>query len=450
MASLIALSACSSGANTPASGSSNNGTSGEQNSGGNESGSKVITVSVVTSNRFLELAKEKYEAANPGVKIELKQSYVPPQQQAGSMTMYAFGYDPVAVEKHVATVNAELMNGNASDLIMVDTLAYAKYADKKLLANLQAYMNKEKGFNEEDYYMNIFDALKYKDGLYAIAPNVVTNQWFGNTDRIKDLKLDPNSWTWAQFSEKLGELAKKGGDPIMGYTPPEMLLSDRIGENLEQYINWNEKKAGFDTPEFIALLNEIKAYFDNKIIQEPQQTAGGVGKAIKMGESMKMKEAFINLKLQRFDSLNFGQMVFEKPELFVPPTEDGSKGSSFTAGMLLAMNEKSKNKDGAWDFLQFLLSEEMQTAPDLGGLPVNKKAAESQIDAMTKAGENPLTPELAEKAKEIVPKMQRFGGIEPKINDIVKEETALFFKGEKSAEDVVKSLQNKVTLYMEE
>lgn len=45
---------------------------------------------------------------------------------------------------------------------------------------------------------------------------------------------------------------------------------------------------------------------------------------------------------------------------------------------------------------------------------------------------------------------KRYGGMEPKIGDIVMEETGLFFKGEKSAEDVAKTLQNKVTLYLEE
>ncbi|MCM3747036.1 extracellular solute-binding protein [Paenibacillus pasadenensis] len=443
-AALLAITACSSGAGTNV---ENEGAAQQNNT--NNQGSGVITVSVVTSNRFLEQAKAKYEAANPGVKIELKQSYEPPKQQAGSATIGGFGYDPAAVEKHMATVNSELMNGNAADLIMVDTLAYSKYADKKLLADLQAYMNKEKGFNEEDYYMNIFDAMKYKDGLYAISPNVIANAWIGNMDRIKDLKLDPKSWTWAQFSEQLGELAKKGGDPILPYSPPGNLLNDRIGENLDKYLNWSDKKAGFDSPEFIALLNEIKSYYDNKIMVEPDPSTGGMGKAIRMGEKMNMKEAFLNMKLVSFSSLGFGNMAFENSKVFSPPTGDGSSGNSFAAGMLLAMNEKSKNKDQAWDFLKFLLSEEMQSLPDLGGLPVNKKAAEAQINALT-SGENPLTQEQVDAAKEIMPKLSRFSGIEPKISDLVKAETEPFFKGEKSAEDVAKSLQNKVMLYMEE
>nr|WP_285891187.1 extracellular solute-binding protein [Paenibacillus pasadenensis] len=397
------------------------------------------------------MAKEKYEAANPGVKIELKQSYEPPKTEGGGMVaMRAFGYDPAAVEKHVALVNSELMNGNAADLIMVDTLAYTKYADKKLLADLQAYMTKEKGFNPDDYYMNIFDALKYKDGLYAITPNAIANIWFGNQDRIKDLKLDPNSWTWAQFSEQLSGLAKKGGDPVMQYLPPEYFANERISENIDQFMNLNEKKASFDSAEFIGLLNEIKSYYDNKIFVEPDMNGKtGMGKAIKMGEKMNSKEAFINLKLTSFGSLSFGETWFAKPQIFAPPTEQNSKGNSFTAGMLLAMNEKSKNKDQAWDFLQFLLSDEMQSEPDLFGLPVNKKTAEAQISGLAE-GENKLSPEYLEKAKEIMPQLTRFGGMEPKINDIVMEETALFFKGEKSAEDVAKALQNKITLYMEE
>lgn len=448
-AALLAISACSSAAGTNNGNVGNDGASEQNNT--NSQGSGVVTVSVVTSNRFLELAKEKYEAANPGVKIELKQSYEPPQEEGGGMmASLPFGYDPAAVEKHVAIVNSELMNGNAADLIVVDALAYTKYADKKLLADLQAYMTKEKGFNEEDYYMNIFDALKYKDGLYAIAPNAIANIWFGNQDRIKDLTLDPNSWTWAQFSEQLSELAKKGGDPVMQYLPPEYFANERISENIDKFMNWSEKKASFDSAEFIGLLNEIKSYYDNKIFVEPNKSGDtGMGRSIKRGETMNSKEAFINLKLTGFDSLSFGNTLFANPQIFMPPTEEGSKGNSFNVGMLLGMNEKSKNKDQAWDFLKFLLSDEMQSEPELLGLPLNKKAAEAKISALSE-GENKLSPEFLEKAKEIMPQLTRFGGIEPKIKDIVMEETALFFKGEKSAEDVAKALQNKITLYMEE
>ncbi|MEC0225651.1 ABC transporter substrate-binding protein [Paenibacillus alba] len=448
LAFAIALSACSSGASTPTSGSADNSPSGEQGSDGKKSGSNVITISVVTSNRFLELAKKKYEAANPGVTIELKPSYIAPKPKDGAMTpTRASGYDPAAVEKHVATVNAELMNGNASDLIMVDTLAYTKYADKKLLVDLQAYMNKEKDFNENNYYMNIFDALKYKKGLYAITPSVVADIWFGNSDRIKDLKLDPNSWTWNQFSQKLGDLAKKGGDPVVEYTPPEYFTSKRVSENIDKFMKLDEKKANFKSPEFTSLLNEIKSYYDKKILQEPKSNGN---KGMTSGGSAGFKEAFINLKLQNFDSLSFGKRLFANPQVFMPPTENGSKGNSFNVGMLLAMNEKSKNKDRAWDFLKFLLSEKMQSERDLGGLPVNKKTAEAQISTLETAGENKLSPDEVGKAKEIMPQLKRYGGMEPKINDIVMEETGLFFKGEKTAEDVAKTLQNRVTLYMEE
>ncbi len=448
LASAVALSACSSGSNTPAAGSASGSQSAEQGSGESSSGSNVITVSVVTSNRFLELAKEKYEAANPGVTIELKQSYETPKPQGGAMApSRPVGYDPAAVEKHVTTVNTELMNGNAADLIMVDSLAYTKYADKNLLVDLQSYMTEEKGFNDEDYYMNIFDALKYKDGLYAIAPNVVPDIWFGNKKRIIDLELDPNSWTWAQFSEKLGELAKQGEDPVVQYVVPEYFTSERVGENIDKFMNLNEKKASFDSPEFIGLLNEIKSYYDNGILQEPESYGTRSGKA---GESLNLKEAFVKSKLQRFESLNFGKMLFADPQVFMPPIEDGGKGNSFRVGMLLAMNEKSNNKDKAWDFLKFLLSEEMQSEQDLQGLPVNKKTAETQIRALETSGENKLSTEEVAKAKEIIPQLARYGGIEPKINDLVMEETVLFFKGEKTAEDVAKTLQNKITLYMEE
>lgn len=438
-----ALTACSSGGNTPASGTPSAGNEGD----GQKEGSNVVTVSVVTSNPFLEKAKEKFEAAHPGVRVELKESYETKHQE-GTVSAHAFGYEPAAVEKHLATVNAELMNGNASDLIMVDTLNYEKYAEKKLLADLKPFMNEEHGFNENDYYMNVFDALSGGGGLYALTPSVQTQVWFGNKDRIGGMGLDPESWTWGQFGEKLGALAKQGGDPVMMYSQFSYTALERISENLETFMNVKEKKVNFGSEAFADLLKQVKSYYDDGIYREEAPGGAAEGGARGSGGGQ-YKQAFMNVSIGNARALTFGFLAFRNPEMFLPPSDGKREGNAFTAGMLLAMNEKSKNKDNAWAFLKFLLSDEMQAQPDLGGLPVNKKVAEAQIQAL-REGENKLSPEETAMALTIMPNLKTYGGMDPKIRDILLEETQLFFNGEQTAEDAGRSIQNKITLYMEE
>lgn len=442
---LLALSACGASAEPPA-GNKNNSVNEQQTEPGS-GGKQVITMSVVTSTRFLQQAEEKFEAANPDIDLQIKESHTVPQD--GTMKMaIGGGYDPVAVEKHVTTVNAELMNGNASDIIAVDTLAYNKYADKGLLADLSELMSELKA---EDYYINLFDGLKYKDKSYMIAPAVMTNIWFGNKERIDGMNLDPNSWTWEQFAEKMGELAKAGGDPAVEWIPADMLLLDRISAEAGKFINLNEKKASFDDKEFIDLLKQIKSFYDQKIFQEPEMS-GGTSRAVKIGEKLSRKEAFISTSFMNISSITFGQMLFDQPQIFSPPKSGSAEeGSSFKPNMLLSINNKSEKKEAAWKFLKFLLSEEMQSSPELGGLPVNKKAIDGQVEAMSQIEGAPKpTAEEVEMTRELLANLKRSGSIDPKIEAIVKEETKPFFEGGISAEDAAKSVQNKVSLYLEE
>ncbi|TXK84841.1 extracellular solute-binding protein [Paenibacillus sp. N3.4] len=116
------------------------------------SGTKTVTFSVMTSDRFLELAKQKFEEKHPDIKIEIKESIAAPQMQQNAQTqqkgvMLMTGKpDPKNVEKYVSSVNTELMSGKASDIIVMDNLPFKKYADKKLLENIGDLMSKDASF----------------------------------------------------------------------------------------------------------------------------------------------------------------------------------------------------------------------------------------------------------------------------------------------------------------
>jgi len=438
---MLVISACSS-SNSPS--NKEQGATDKPNS--NEK--KVITLSVITSTRFLEMAKEKFEAANPNIKIEIKPSYTVPESSGRTSRG---GVDPVEVEKFVTTVNAELMNGNASDIIAVDALAYNKYAEKGLLANLNDLMDKADGFKQDDYFMNVLDALKYNDGLYALPYGVTTSIWFGNQERLAGVDLDPaKAWTWDEFEEKMKTLANDGTkDPVVRYLSPDRLLLEMVSEDLDKYLDVNEKKAKFQDQAFIDMLNQAKSFYDQKIINEPEQPTGQ-GVAIRMGESMGLKDALSLSEIMTYSSLSFASMFFDKPLLYQAPTSEPKDGKSFESNKLLSINNKSENKTEAWSFLQFLISEEMQSSPELEGLPVNKKASQAQIDASAASKDMKMTPEFIEAAKELLPQLKRYSGLDPKIKKILIDETVPFFSGQKSAETVANTIQNKVSLYMEE
>lgn len=139
----------------------------------------------------------------------------------------------------------------------------------------------------------------------------------------------------------------------------------------------------------------------------------------------------------------------------------------------MAINNKSKNKDGAWAFISYLLDEEVQKAVcGVAGMvdgyyfPANKAAfnatrtyMESEIArrhiSFTRYGvptktEDILEPERQEEIRAIL-EDARFAPINNEdIINIILEEADAYFSDVKSIEEVCKAIQNRVNLYLEE
>lgn len=153
--------------------------------------------------------------------------------------------------------------------------------------------------------------------------------------------------------------------------------------------------------------------------------------------------------------------------------EDGAHGA-ITANYTLGINAGSKNIEGAWQLLEFLLGEEAQTdVESAAAYPVNRKAFDRMAQEEMKAG-------AVEKIERVVNgvTIESIVGIkgdgkdltQEKIDDmiryledvkvlpvrtqtlitIIEEETADYFSGLKSREEVIDMLQNRVQLYLDE
>ncbi|MNY39868.1 Bacterial extracellular solute-binding protein [compost metagenome] len=152
------------------------------------------------------------------------------------------------------------------------------------------------------------------------------------------------------------------------------------------------------------------------------------------------------------------------------PSESEAKGTQFTSSLPLAINSKSANKKEAWEFVKYLLSDEMQSARELTGIAVNKTGAKAQIDFLRTLGTGgegggksmklmingksatvqPATEQDVAAMEKILNNISVYAESDLKITNIVAEETAPFFQGQKSAEEVAKVIQNKVNTYLQE
>ncbi|WP_284646109.1 ABC transporter substrate-binding protein [Paenibacillus silviterrae] len=457
--SMLVLSACSGGGAGITAG----------NDGGSPAsspGTKTVTLSVMTSDRFLELAKQKFEEKHPDIKIDIKEYVAAPDTGAKGQNMMVMNRpDPKNTEKYVTTVGAELMSGKASDLIVMNELPYKKYADKKLLENISELMGKDASFRTDNYYTAILDAMKYNGSLYTIPVKIGLNTWIGNEAVLNGVTVDDSKWTWADFKKTASQwVTDKNSDGKPDVYPlsriqPEQLIALMLNSSFTKFVDMGGKKAKLDSPEFIQMLKLAKSLYDDKIIAADDADNNNV-----------VFQSRANV-LGYMDMYMLPKMSFDgKSAYYDLPSENETRGTMFTTSMPISINSKSANKKEAWEFVKFLLSDEMQSARELNGFAINKNGAKAQLEGLKTLGAGEggagkglrmningksatvqaATDQDLAAIEKVIGNVKVYAESDPKITAIVTEETAPYFQGKKSAEEVAKVVQNKVSTYLYE
>lgn len=399
---------------------------------------KKVVLSVYEASDFYKQAKMKFEEKHPDLMIEIKEYAAEGGSEEGKL------------EKYVQTTNTQLLSGKGADLIDLDVsgLQVGKYVNKNALVNLNEFMNNDKSFDSNHYYMNIFEHVKMNGGLYALPTRFFLDTLAGDSGGIKKagVQIDDKDWTWSQFAKAGKLLNSKEGRYAMGNTPPEQMLGYLVADNYSTLVDTSKRKADFLSPFFTDLLKQVKTMYDDKVI-----TASPVN----FGDAY----FYPSLLISPEDYFTGPAQFFEQGKVYSKPHVNGQKsGVSFQGNKSIAMNANSKVKPEAWEFIKFLLSEDVQAQPRLQGFSVNKSVNEKILGELAAKGsaatysgtEVPVSAEGIQTLKQMIAGANIYITDDGKIQSIIAEEAKAYFSGQKSADDVAKLIQNRVTTYINE
>lgn len=127
----------------------------------------------------------------------------------------------------------------------------------------------------------------------------------------------------------------------------------------------------------------------------------------------------------------------------------------------LMLNANAANRDGAWEFVKFILSDEAQEKlAEKAELPVKKSVFKAQMereiedglskDVSVKVFDGPLTKERADEIEEFLENARALPYKTEPILAIIREEAKEYFNGNKSKEQVAEIIENRVQLYLDE
>jgi len=333
--------------------------------------------------------------------------------------------------------DVEMAAGKGADIIFYNaTNDYYSLMRKEAFVNLQPYIKKVK-LEKSDYFSGTFLPGEDEDDIYGVNLLMhISSTWVdeGLTQSMEDINVELLLEALQMYQGK-AVLAE-------GWSSPQVLSFFLQGsEDLWGMIDWKQKRCSFDGALFADMVDVAARY----------------------GDSANNGYAALAGPLARYD---FYQCAYEDLDLEVEGNreigfffDDGNYSRQVFSEMV-AINDNSKHKDGAWEVVQFLLGREAQDAFGSDGLslgfPVNKQSyykIEAELLKMAAEDEMgwvPFTEPQMERLEVEIENAEPFPIKTGPILDIIYEETSEYFSGVKSLEEVIDVIENRVQLYLDE
>lgn len=347
-----------------------------------------------------------------------------------------------------ARLNASLLTEDAPDMLWLQNISYREaLAAGGYLENLRDYLKKSESLSEDDFYPEVLNYGSYGDILYTIPYQF----------SLRTLAVPQESWnrgkgwTYPEMVEYLRGLEEYR--PFGQFFFMRMWL---LNENLEYFFDEDKKEAYFDGEDFRQLLEYMKDCQDRE-----NETAE--------------EEREFHVKCLDIHSIQyffeFEREVEGKVTYVGFPTREGKAKVNMVGNMEAAILRSSPNKDGAWKFMesylsaypdknmnpQYALWSNRQTMQKMiaSELPLfGKNKVETKDEAgnviWTDYSEHNLGPEGVAAFEEMLTDVGKRPANAAAVKQIVWEETASYFAGQKSVSEVTQIIQNRVSLLLKE
>ena len=371
-------------------------------------------------------------------------------------------------------LNYDIISGSVPDMICMDQLPVSTYAARGILADLGAMMEADGGFNTEDYLMNVLAAGTYQGRQVTVIPLFSVMTLVGNADYVGT----GDSWTIEDMQA------------LMAQYPDASLFEDTWTRDgllywfsvtaMSDYIDTETSRCSFSSPSFVAFL-ELLGQFPEEIdweafslryedpnYWETYDSQYREGRVLLEPYTLSNISSDVRELLSAFGG-SFNPIGF--------PSDSGSGGSCIIPQMEIGIAASSKLQDVCWEFLKYLLSENFQSGANWS-LPVKRSVLDQQVeDALPSPyGEDYLADMqlymdadsisaeslendfyaknlTREQFAPVLRLLERVTVVRrdwTEIVNIISEEAATYFAGQKTAQAAAEIIQSRAQIYISE
>lgn len=252
-------------------------------------------------------------------------------------------YDGETISAKRLQMQAAVTSGNGPDILDLYTYCvenYTSYAEKGYLENLEPYLLNE-DFSD-DILWPVQNLYRVNGKVCMVLPHFT----------MRGLAVNPEyaakseNWNFVTFVEMAGHAQEKS-HIVAGGTAHSILVELLQGMQGE-FIDWDEKKAYFETPEFVNLLKLCKEYGKKSFVR---------------GDKWEYADEVMMISLSAPDPslyLTVHACYGEDAVLYGYPTMDGQAFLVNNTVDACGICSQSENKQGAWEFLRTLYTKDYQ------------------------------------------------------------------------------------------
>lgn len=366
-------------------------------------------------------------------------------------------------------LDMDVVSGSGPDLIDLSSGNVDKYLNKGVLANLSDLLKKDETISQEDLIAGPLQGYTKDDKLYGLPYSFGLQTLYGSAK----LFGDKTGWTPQEMNEIFSGLDEDV--QILAYTTRSSFLSMMLYNNLSSFVDYGKATCSFDSEEFKSLL-QATAYLP----ADPDENGDGMTEAIAYSDGDEMQQLQQGDTLlstgyisSSYDIRNFlGLYVKENGIIRVGYPVESGNGALLSVYNALAISNKCKEKDGAWEFIKSLLTDDFQK--NQWNLPITVSAFDAMLETLkereyymegdekvyvdstyyigdTEYTLDPITDEQAQEFKDYVNGASRVStSYDEDLMNIITEEAAAFFAGDKTVDEVADLIQNKASIYLGE
>lgn len=404
---------------------------------------QVITLACLYTDSELEQYVIKVNKKNPETRIRIKTFYEDygdmdyEDAMAGFMTAMASDPDVDMVFFNGSSPYADMMN----------------FAAKGLLIDLNQYLEADSEVKRADLMESVLNACTYNDKLVGLPTGFSVSTVLG---RVSDVGTEPG-WTFAEMKALLD--SKEQGTQLFYGVNRDWALEMCLNVGYKQFIDMENVNCSFNTQEFVDVLefaNLFPEEFEWKE-DEDQTQLWHDGKVL-----------LAEFGLRDFEEIQLYTEIFGEELTYIGyPTSEGN-GALMSLSSCFGITKNCELPEAAWKLIReyFLPKDTENDNYYRWNFSIRQDEFDKFCEDAMKEDENggsywgwgdfevelkPATKEQVDAVKDLVANITAVdGAMSDDIMNIIKEEAAAYFSGNKTAEAVAETIQSRVWVYLSE